>query len=429
MRGIVERVRSRRGRLLVLSQVYKPEPNFITAEVAETMARHMDVVVVAALPNYPEGRFYPGVRWWRPTRRVEEGAIVWRLPLYPYHGRSHLKRALSYLSFTVLASLWAPLVAGRPDVVWVYHGPFTVGLATLWFKFAYRARVIVTCADLWPESFLAAGVAKPGPVMRMLFAYRRAMNRCADTIICATKGTFEQFVRDGLDPSRLHHVPVWVDGIQPAALPEEGDKAAARRIVYAGNLGPAQRLDTLIRAAAELQREAIDIVVDLYGTGNGEAELRELARSLGATNVTFHGRVPPAEAFAVSSRAFAQVVSLQPSPLFAMTVPSKISFCCAAGAPLLYGLQGEAAGMVADSGGGIPFDVLDPRSLVAAVKQLLACTPAVRRQMRARLQQYYAEHLARPRLIARYEDILLSARIDSAETPSPAVDCGGRQPS
>jgi glycosyltransferase involved in cell wall biosynthesis len=418
-----------RGRLLVLTQVYRPEPNFISADVAEAMARHMDVVAVTALPNYPHGRFYPGVRPWRPTRTVENGVTVWRLPLYPYHGRSQLKRALSYLSFVFVAAIWSPLVAGRPDIVWVYHGPFTTGLAALWFKLLYRARLVITCADLWPESFLAAGVAKPGRLMKLLFSYRRAINRRADTIICATRGTFDQFVADGLDPATLHHVPVWVEGIRDLASPEHTpeEPGERRRIVYAGNLGPAQSLETLVRAAAAWLHEGVDVLVDLYGTGNSEAALKRLAHELGATNVTFHGTVPPGQAFEVSSRAFAQVVSLQPSPLFSMTVPSKISFCCAAGAPLLYGLQGEPAAMVAESGGGIPFDVSNPASLVAAVKELIARTPADRGRMRANLQQYYRQHLARPLLIARYEQILLSQRADPTEKRSPALDWGGHR--
>ena len=414
----------RRGRLLVLSQVYTPEPNFISADVAEHMARHMDVVAVTAHPNYPHGRFYPGTTWWRPRRSVENGVTVWRLPFVPYQGRSQLRRAVAYLSFMFATLVCAPLVAGRRDLVWVYHGPFTSAPAALWFKLLYRARVVLTVADLWPEAFLAAGVARPGLVMRLMFAYRRWINRRADAIIGSTRGTIERFAEDGVDRARLHHVPVWVGGI--GAHSDAADGSQPRRIVYAGQLGPAQALDTLIRAAVEWRREGIDLGVDLYGTGSSETELRALAAELGADHIVFHGRVTPQQAFEVSSRAFAQVVSLQPSPLFAMVVPSKISFCCAAGAPLLYGLRGEPAAMVAESGGGVPFDVANPHSLVAAVKTLIASTPDDRRQMRGNLQRYYQQHLARPLLLARYEQILLAQMTDAAKGRSPALDWSER---
>ena len=407
---------SRRGRLLVLTQMYRPEPNFITADVAEAMSRHMDVTTITAHPNYPEGRFYPGTRWWRPARTVENGVTVWRVPFVPYQGRSQVRRAIAYLSFVIASTIWSALVPGRRDLVWVYHGPFTAGPAALWFKWIFRARVVLTCADLWPEAFLASGVARPGLVMRLLFAYRRWINRQVDAIICSTRGTMAQFEADGIPPSRLHYVPVWVDGIDASRAGDTATLGGTRHIVYAGSLGPAQNLETLIHAASLLEAEGVDVVVDLYGAGSNEGPLRDLARRLGTKNVTFHGRIPPTEAFAVSSRAFAQVISLQPSPLFAMTVPSKISFCCAAGAPVLYGLKGEPAAMVAESGGGIPFDVTDPASLVAAVKRLLALSADDRAVMRQRLRSYYQETLARSLLLGQYQDILLAHRDGRAAT-------------
>ncbi|MGH9370276.1 MAG: glycosyltransferase family 4 protein [Vicinamibacterales bacterium] len=407
---------ARRPRLLVLSQLYRPEPNFITADVAESLARHFDVTVVAAHPNYPHGRFYPGHRWWWPRRTEENGVVVWRLPMYPYHGRSHLLRAVSYLSFAALAGVFAPFVASRADIVWVYHGPFSVGLATLWFRLVRRAGIIFTCADLWPESFVAAGVAKPGMMIRLLFAYRRAVNRLADVLICATRGTRERYAADGVSRDALPVVPVWVDGAGevPVDQPEPG---GPKRIVYAGNLGPAQSLETVLHAAVVTEREALPVVFDLYGAGSSEAGLRELATRLGVTTVRFHGQVSPRAAFDVSSRAFAQIVSLQPSPLFAMTVPSKVSFCCAAGPPILYGLQGEAAAIVAEAGGGIPYDPASPETLVAAVKGLLGRSDAERQTMRLALREYYEQHLAKPKLLARYEEIFLD--VLAAVTASP----------
>lgn len=415
---------SKRNRLLVIAQYYTPEPNFITSDVAEAMARRADVVVIAAQPNYGQDWFYPGTRWWRPRRTEENGAVVWRLPMMPYHGRSQMRRALSYLSFGLLATLWAPWVAGRPSVVWIYQTPFTLAFAALWFRVVYGSRLIYTYADLWPEAFVAAGVARPGAVMRLLFATRRWFNRRAAAIICSTRGTLARFAEEGIDVGRLHYVPVWVDGIDLRRQPAPG--TGARRIVYAGNLGPAQALDTLIRAAARWQREGIDVGVDLYGTGNSEQELRALASELGAPDVVFHGRVPPAHAFEVSSRAFAQIVSLQPSPLFAMSVPSKISFCCAAGAPVLYALQGEPAAMLAASAGGIPFEVTDPQSLVAAVKDLLGRSEEDRMRMRDSLRRYYQENLARPLLLEQYEQILLAHASRERESTSAAL-LGGRQ--
>ncbi len=406
---------ARRKRFLVLTQYYHPEPNFITADVAEALAREADVTVVTAHPNYPRGEFYPGARYHRIQRSRVNGVTVWRVPMIPDHSLSPLRRALSYISFTVMAAIVSIAVAGRPDTVWVYQTPFTTGLAGLWFKLVLRTRLVFTCADLWPESFAAAGVVRSGLVMRVMAAYNRAINRAADLIICSTRGTMERFRADGVPADRLAVIPVWIGGVGELAARVGEPPAAPRRIVYAGNLGPAQKLDTLIEAAARLQQAAVPVEFDLYGSGSSEAELKALAERLGATNVRFHGRVALEEAFGASSSALAQIICLQPSALFRMTVPSKLFSAFAAGAPLLYGLEGDAAALAAESRGGIAFEASDPDTLVRAVAHLLELSPEERSGMRRNLRDFFATHFDPDLLEERYRELLgASSAVESS---------------
>ena len=396
----------RRKRYLVFSQYYHPEPNFITADVAEALATDSDVTVITAHPNYPNGEFYPGTRYYRIERSLVNGVTIWRVPMIPDHSLSPLRRALSYLSFTVMAGVVAIVVGGRPDTVWVYQTPFTTGLAALYFKFVRRARLVFTCADLWPESFAAAGVVRSGLVMRIMAAYNRAINRAADLIVCATRGTMERFRQDGVPANRLVVIPVWIGGVGELAARVAGPAESSRRIVYAGNLGPAQKLDTVIEAAAKLGVAGAPVEFALYGSGSSELELKTLAERLGATNVSFHGRVTLEEAFGASSAALAQLICLQPSALFRMTVPSKLFSAFAAGAPLLYGLEGDAAALAADSGGGIAFDANDPDSLVCAVNRLLELSLQSRTNMRRNLRTYFSTHFDPSILLAKYRALL-----------------------
>lgn len=402
----------KRAGLLVLAFHYRPEPNFITTDVAESMTSRFDVTVIAPHPNYPLGRFYPGTKFWRIQRSVENGVRVWRIPYFPDHSLSSLRRTASYLSFVLMAATVAPFVAGRPGTVWVYHGPFMTVLAGLWFKLVYGSRLVVTTADLWPESLIASGLGTPSFVVRILLGYRRFVNRLADEHICSTRGTVDTFRREGIAERRLSYVPVWVDGVgQAGTHPGPGGRS---EIVYAGNLGPAQPLDVVVRAAAILQREGVDVHFAFYGSGTREAELRALAESEGASNVTFHGRVSPEKAFAVSSAALAQIVALQPSPAFDMTVPSKLFSAFAAASPLIFSLAGEAALLARESGAALEFDARNPDSLAAAIKKILAMTAQERTEMRQRLQSYYESNFARELLLERYREVL-------GRTASPAT--------
>jgi colanic acid biosynthesis glycosyl transferase WcaI len=214
----------------------------------------------------------------------------------------------------------------------------------------------------------------------------------------------------------MHYVPVWVDGIPEA--PQKPAVAPSRSIVYAGNLGAAQKLDTLIRAAAVLQQSEIDITVDFYGSGTAEQSLRQLARDLGADNVRFHGRVPPDRAFQASSQALAQYVALQTSPLFRMTIPSKLAFSFAAGSPILVGLEGEAGLLARESGGSFAFDPESHESLVSAIRKLLDLSAAERAHMSGKLHSFYQQHFARPVLLQDYV-ALLAAHAYRPAGPDP----------
>lgn len=407
----------RRHRVLVLTQVFHPEPNFITADVAKALARNCDVTVVTAHPNYPHGRFYPGTRFLRVERSVSNGVVIWRVPFFPDHSLSTVRRAISYLSFAAVAAAVAPFVAGRPDTVWVYYGPFTTGISSLFFKLVYRSRLVFTCADLWPESFMAAGVVKSRLVMSLAGAYNRALHRAADLIVCATRGTRRRFEEDGIPPERLTVIPVWIGGTGELARQVRPRYPESMGIVYTGNLGPAQKIDTLILAAAALQQEGSPVRFDIYGSGASEEELRALADRIGATNVNFHGRVPLEEAFNASASGLAQIICLRPSPLFTKTVPSKLFSAFAAASPILYGLQGEAQTLAAESRGGISFDPSDPQTLVNAVKKLLSLSVSDRDAMRARLRQYFFENFDPAVLLSRYVEILQSPTPPLTVTP------------
>jgi colanic acid biosynthesis glycosyl transferase WcaI len=395
-------------RVLVLTQHYAPEPNFITQDVARVLARDAEVTVVTSHPNYPHGRFYPGTRWWLPRRSREAGVTVWRVPMFPDHSNSAVRRFASYVSFMLAAALFAPFVAGRPTVVWVYQTPFTTVGAALWFKFVLGSRIAFTCADLWPESFSAAGVSSSGRIHRWAFAYRRWTNRLADLIVCSTRGTMERFASEGIPRDRLVYAPIWVQGIEPGSImPPAGEKVAT--LVYAGNLGPAQQLECVVRGARVLLDRGRDVRIDVYGTGSSAAQLAHLAEEVGATNVRLLGTVPPAEAFRAVVAAAGHIVCLRRSPHFRMTVPSKLSSAFAAGTPILFGLEGDSANLIRACDGGIEFDPDDPISFADATEALLAHEHAERSAMRSRLRSCYSEEFEPSRLLQKYRQFLLPA--------------------
>jgi colanic acid biosynthesis glycosyl transferase WcaI len=404
------------GRILLLTFHYRPEPNFITADVAERLAREgYTVTVVTAHPNYPLGQFYDSVTSLWPARSEEGGVTVWRVPFLPDHSKSKLRRFLAYGSFTLAAGLLAPFVEPSPELVWVYNAPFTTGAAALWFRYVRGAKVAFMCPDLWPESFEAAGVAPPRPILRLMWAYSRWINRQADLLVATTRGMFERYAADGYPAAQMRLLPLWVDVELEAPGGAKERDPSPPRLVYAGNHGPAQALDVILRGLRRLKDEGVEVEVDFYGAGSERESLRALASELRLTGIHWKGRVSQEEVRRASASATAQIVHLTPSPLFSMTVPSKLAFCLAAGRPVLAGLVGEALDVAKESGGAVTFTAGSDEDFARAVREVLAMSPEERAAIGDEGRRYFDENLHPVKLLEHY------ARFTADLLPEPGL--------
>ena len=126
-------------RILILTQWFDPEPTFKGLLFArELAARGHEVEVLTGFPNYPDGKVYPGygIRPW--VREKIDGINVLRVALYPSHNKSGLNRVFNYLSFAFSAAVIGSALIRKPDVMYVYHPPITVGFAAIVIGFLRR---------------------------------------------------------------------------------------------------------------------------------------------------------------------------------------------------------------------------------------------------------------------------------------------------
>ena len=138
----IRRVERLSMRVLILSQWFDPEPTFKGLAFArELIAQGHEVEVITGFPNYPGGKVYPGyrIRW----RKVEviDGIRVIRVPLYPSHDSSALRRVANYASFALSAAVIGALSVRKPDVIYVYHPPATVGFPAFVLGQALRCAI------------------------------------------------------------------------------------------------------------------------------------------------------------------------------------------------------------------------------------------------------------------------------------------------
>ena len=183
--------------------------------------------------------------------------------------------------------------------------------------------------------------------------------------------------------------------------PEPRDEGLARElglagrfnIVYAGNLGPLQGLDTVIRAAARVRSvRAIQVVI--VGVGQQEPALRALARSLGATNVRFVGRRPYQEMPRISALADVHLVHLRDLPFFRATIPSKTQVALACARPVLMAVNGDAADVVQKAEAGVTCPPEDASRLAEAMVTLAETPRDELEAMGQRGRRFYLDEMS-----------------------------------
>jgi glycosyltransferase involved in cell wall biosynthesis len=394
-------------RILVVTQYFHPEPFRINDLVVGWRDRGHEVTVLTGMPNYPEGRFYPGYDGLGPAEERFEGLRVVRVPLVSRGRARNWRLALNYLSFAFFASLLGPLrCRGRFDLVFVFEpSPITVGLPALLMGAIKRAPVMLWIQDLWPDTLEAMGLR--GAALSAGAAVADFVHRRCDVLLVQSRAFTPCLLARKVPAARVRYLPNWAEELYRVRDAVAGDDPLSRfkgfRILFAGNIGSAQSFDTILSAAERL-RDRLDIHWLIVGDGlMRDAVAADIeARGLGAT-VHLLGRHPPTAMPSFFRAADALLVTLRLDPVFALTIPSKIQSYLAAGKPIIGALDGEGARIIGESGGGMTCAAGDFAALADLALRMAQLPPDARAAMGARGLDYFGEHFERNRLLDRLE--------------------------
>ncbi len=284
------------------------------------------------------------------------------------------------------------------DVVFVYAtSPILQVIAALWLARLKRCAVVTWVQDLWPDSLEATGYLRNRRALAIVARVVRWIYARCDLLLVQSQA-FVAPVRAlaGKTPVRYH--PNSGDAASDEPASQAASEAALRldegfNVVFSGNLGTAQGLETVLDAA-ELLLDLPDARVVLVGSGQRSAWLAEEIHRRRLENVQLTGRFPPECMPGILAQASALLVSLANSPAMRLTVPSKVQSYLAAGRPIIAALDGEGARIVLEAGAGLACPAADAPALASAVRQLHALAPATRAAMGTAGRAYFERHFA-----------------------------------
>lgn len=411
-------------RLLVVSQYFWPEVFRVNELVERLVARGHSVTVLTGRPNYPDGELFAEFRADRARFARYAGAEVLRVPLRP-RGRGSLRLLLNYWSFVFWGCLLGPwLLRGRAfDAIFCFEtSPITSALPAVLLRRIKRAPLVLWVLDLWPDTLAAVGVVRSRRVLNAVgrlvaFIYRRC-----DLILAQSRGFFDAIAQWSGDPTKTRYFPQWADGVfatgsavEPA--PETRPFDGSFRVMFAGNLGEAQDLPTVLAAAKRLAARG-DVHWLIVGDGRAAAAARSEAQRLDLqARVHFLGRHALERMPEFFAGADAMLVSLKREPIFAMTVPGKVQSYLAAGRPIIAMLAGEGARVVSEAQAGCCCEPGDDGALADAVAHMAALGRDELERMGTNGRAYAAAQFDRGRLVDQLEGWLagLAGGVDGCE--------------
>ena len=389
---------SKSTRILLLTQWFDPEPTFKGLVFARELVKQgFEVEVVTGFPNYPGGRVYPGykVKWLQ--REVIDGVHITRVPLYPNHDHSAMQRVLNYASFAASSLFYGLFMAKRTDVIYAYHPPLTVGITASIVRLLRRIPVVYDIQDMWPDTLRATGMLNNARALRVVEAVCNWVYRRVDLIVVLSPGFKHLLLQRGVPEAKVSVIYNWADeasladpmGNVPAAFPGQDQF----RILFAGNMGKAQALNTVLESAELQQQQGSRVCWVMLGGGVEVERLKAEVARRQLNNVVFLPAVPMAQVGIYLQAADALLVHLRKDSLFEITIPSKTQAYMAAGKPLLMAVDGDAADLVKKSCGGVVTESENPQALAIAAEALANTSIDALAIMGQQAKAFYQQHL------------------------------------
>ena len=398
-------------KILLVNQAFVSfdEPGFTRHfEMAKYLReRGHEMVIVASDVNYQTGQRIVEHRGFIAEQEIE-GVRVLRAFMLPSLHRNYFWRIVSFVGF-MFSAVWASLKVKDADFVMGTSPPIFQAFAAWMAAFLLRKPFVFEVRDLWPQFAIDMKVIKNPVVIYLAHAVEKFLYSRAAHILVNSPAYKPYIMKRGVPADKITFIPYGTDVLM---FTPDVDGSQVRRefglndkfvVLYAGAMGQANDIYTILRAAARLRDEP-KIQIALFGDGKEGANLRAEASRLGLDNVIFAGAAPKTKMPAVVAAADVCIAILQDIPGFRMTYPNKVFDHMAAGRATVLVIDGVIREVIEASGGGVFVPPADDERLAQTLREL-ADDPARVQRMGEQAHAYLVQNFDRRDKLAETLDL------------------------
>lgn len=390
-------------RILIISQYFYPE-NFRINDLADSFIETgHNVSVLTGYPNYPEGKVYTGYGLFHHHYEKYNNIEIIRVPLIPRGNKGPIRLFLNYISFMFSASLRVLfLPREKYDIIFVYEpSPITVVIPAIILKKIKKIPIFLWVLDLWPESLIATNSIKNKWILNFIEKFVRKIYKDCDKILISSKSFEKHLIKKDVSLEKIIYFPNWADKeyeLDVIMSLNEISVPSGFVVLFAGNLGYAQDLETLVEVVVSL-REYENIHFVILGDGRKYEWLaREIEKRKISTNLHLYGQKSISEVKQYFAKSHVLYLSLRDEKLFEDTVPGKLQSYFIASKPIIAAIRGETELIIKDAQNGITCEPGNVEMIKEAIVKMFQMDESQRKQMGLNGYNYYWNNFSRKKL-------------------------------
>jgi glycosyltransferase involved in cell wall biosynthesis len=278
-----------------------------------------------------------------------------------------------YLSFAATSLIVGLVHTPSCDVLIWESPPLVLGPTGFLLSRIKGARLVTNISDLWTASLVGLGLVSHGGVVRAMMAMERFLYRTSALVTGQTQYIIDDVRRHAAKTDAV----LWRNGTDIGEA--SNDSIACTRAEwgirpgqfvagYAGVFGMSQGLEVICQAAALI--DSPDVKIVMVGDGPAKSRIKSLTEEMGLTNILFLPRQPHESMPSIWGAFDCAIVCLKRRPVFEGAVPSKMFEAMYAKRPIVLGVEGEAAGILADANAGVVIEPENAEALASAIVEL-----------------------------------------------------------
>lgn len=400
--------------ILLISQYFYPETFRVNDMACEWVKRGYKVTVLTGIPNYPMGKYFEGYDRKHRTRETWNGVNIIRIPLIA-RGNSSNKllnaagMAANYFSFVRSGKKWIMSKEAEnlhADLVFTFEvSPMTQAMIGVWYGQKYNVPTYLYVQDLWPENVeTVTGIHNKmiiGPIDKMVDKIYRETG-----IIFTTSPSFVEAIvnrKVSVDRKKVHYWPQYAEDfyrpMEPQSIDGIDPNDGSYKIVFTGNIGTAQGLDVLPKAAKLLKDEKVKFII--VGDGRYQPEFERQIKELGVQEkFVMIPRVPAERVPEILSVCDAGFISFNKTPLWENTIPAKLQSYMACGKAIIASASGETKRIIEEAECGVCCEIGNAKALSKGIQEMLSLDSQL---LGGKSREYFDLHFDKKNLMDEME--------------------------